>query len=173
MVLTDGNWFSPIEITMDVETGSAYDVETISMLAACEIARVAGNEIEINTDCEGGKTTLENKSGNFKPLLGGWDVPENVTFNKVKAHPEMWGTKGIWDINEKGNWLADHVADGITPGVRKISAKDIIRDIGRKAEILLVDKAGIPFFGDLKKSQNGITNGGIGTGSISIWTESG
>ena len=49
IVLTDGNWFSPIAVEMDMETESAFDPETISLLAAYEFARRAGHKVEINT----------------------------------------------------------------------------------------------------------------------------
>ena len=110
IVLTDGEWFSPIAIEMDIKTESVFPVESISLIAAYEIARYTGRRIEIGTDCKGAMGVPEKKNAGFNSILGGGVPDENITITKVKAHPELWGEKEIRDINEKGNWIADHVA---------------------------------------------------------------
>ena len=89
-MLTDGNWWSPIAVEMDMDTESSFDPETISLLGAYEFARRASNKVEINTDCEGARSTIKGSKGNYKALLSGWELDENITVKKVKAHPEMW-----------------------------------------------------------------------------------
>ena len=107
--------------------------------------------MEINTDCEGARSTVKGSKGNYSAILSGWLPDENVTIEKVKAHPEMWGKKDKWEIDEKGNWMADYVAGGNGEGVRSISAKQILKDIGKSARVVMVDKDGNPFVGDLRK----------------------
>ena len=151
LVITDGNWFSPIMVEMDVETGSAFDVETISMMAAYEIARESGYKVEVLPDCLGGIAAMEGRNEGYAGLLAGWKADDNITFTKVKAHPEMWGVKGIWGIDEIGNWMADYVADGGHDGVTTISAKEVLNDISRLARLTLVDKEWNPFVVDIKR----------------------
>ena len=153
IVLSDGNWFSPIFIEMDVETTGAFPVETISLLTAYEFARAAVNDVEIMPDCTGAISALEGSNAGFSSLLAGWDKDDTgkVTIRKVKAHPERWGKPGEWNIDEKGNWMADHVADGSADITHRLSAKAIIRDIGKRAMIQIVDNEGVPFFGDIKR----------------------
>ena len=71
IVLSDGNWFSPIFVEMDVETTGAFPVETISLLAAYEFARVAENDVEIMPDCTGAISVLEGRNAGFSSLLSG------------------------------------------------------------------------------------------------------
>ena len=151
MVLTDGNFFSPIYVEMDVETESAFNVETIMLIAGYEVGREAERKIELNTDCRGEMSAIKGKNAGYKAILGGWEEDDNIEVRKVKAHPEMWGEKGKWDVDEIGNWMADHIAGGGNEGVRTISAREILRDISRKAKITLVKKDGSPFDGDLRK----------------------
>ena len=161
IVLSDGNWFSPIFVEMDVETSGAFPVETVSLLAAYEFARAADNEVEIMPDCTGAISVLEGSNAGFSSLLAGWEKASSgkVTIRKVKAHPERWGKPGEWNIDEKGNWMADHVADECEGLIHRLSAKRIVKDIAKRAKIQTVDNEGVPFFGDLKRRNSRYTMG--------------
>ena len=74
-----------------------------------------------------------------------------IRIRKVKAHPERWGKPGEWNIGEKGNWMADRVADDCDGIKHSISAKQIIKELGKRALVQTVDNEGVPFFGDLRK----------------------
>ena len=124
------------------------------LIAGYEFGREAEGKTEVNTDCRGAMSALKGSNAGYKAILGGWKEDENVEVRKVKAHPEMWGEKGKWDVDEIGNWMADHIAGGGNEGVRTISAKEILKDISRQAKITLVRKDGTPFDGDLRKKIN-------------------
>ncbi len=62
IIIADDNWFSPIAVDMDVEVGSAHEVEGIMALGACVIAEKVADNIKVHTDCLGAIAVVARRS---------------------------------------------------------------------------------------------------------------
>ena len=150
VILHIGTSYVPIFVEVDVLVASAYEIEMACLLVAHELAR--GLNITIWSDCASAISTLTGKSFGFhSQVLSGWKKEENITFGKVKAHPEKRLPRSLWSPEETGNWLADQVAGGLVSGCMKVKASDWLKRVSSFSTLSLESSDGTPYIGDLAK----------------------
>jgi hypothetical protein len=140
---------------MDLETNSAYDAEVISLLVAHEMSK--DRTVKIWSDCSSAIKCLNGGGlGSYAQVLAGWKKKPNVSFMKVRAHPERFSLPCEWTSEEKGNYMADKVAGGDVQPMVTLSAAELLRWIGTSSKINIADLEGTPYVLDprLKKSKS-------------------
>jgi hypothetical protein len=140
---------------MDLETNSAYDAEVISLLVAHELAK--DRPVKVWTDCSSAIKCLNGGGlGSYAQVLAGWKKKRNVSFLKVRAHPERFSLPCDWTVEEKGNFMADKVAGGEVQPMVTLRASEMLRWIGTTSKINIIDVNGAPYILDprMKKSKS-------------------
>ena len=90
IILSDGmTWVHRLQVDIDVEVTSAFDVELICILIANEIAASLGSKVVIHSDCQAAINVANGgySEGSFN-TINAWEKGSEVIFEKVKAHPE-------------------------------------------------------------------------------------
>jgi hypothetical protein len=149
IVEEEGGYYSPIRVEMDLEVDSAFPVETIALLGACELGRCLGGEISIHTDCKGAMAAVRKRNRGFKRIMGEFRLPDNISVNKIQAHPER--RSGDWNNGEKGIFLADYVAGGEGGNIPIFKSTDILEGVAERSKVTIIDDCGVPFVGDIKR----------------------
>jgi hypothetical protein len=148
-----------VKVDLDVDVRSAFDAEVISLVIAHEMA--GQRNVNIWSDCNSAIKCLNGGGlGSYSQLLSGWRKASNVSFQKVKAHPERRAAAAEWTKEEQGNFLADKVAGDLSPPMITISAKEWLQWIGARAKIIVTNSLGAPVIIDprfVKSKSDGIT----------------
>ena len=138
-----------IRVDMDIEHGSAFVPEVISLLVAHEILK--GRSISIWSDCESAIKALNGGCrGSLAQVISGWIKQQGIKFKKVRAHPERFNPPELWSREEKGNFLADQIAGGVALPSLVVKASDWLRRIGSCSRITIEDSIGCPVIEDLR-----------------------
>jgi hypothetical protein len=101
IVLHTNRGLLTVKVTMDVDIRSAFDAEVISLLIAHEMS--GGKDVTIWSDCNSAIKCLNGGGlGSYSQLLAGWKKAGNVSFQKVRAHPERRLATADWSKEEQG-----------------------------------------------------------------------
>ena len=148
VVVHTGRGMIPIKVIMDIDVGGAFEAEVVSLLIGHEIAK--DRHLTIWTDCEAALKKLRGGGfGSLSQVIGGWKRRPNVTFSKVKAHPERRLPPQQWSQEEKGNYLADQVAGGIVQPAFTVLASQWLKKVGSSSKITINRKDGTPLIRDV------------------------
>ena len=151
IVLHTNRGLYPVRVDMDVETNSAYDAEVVSLLIAHELAR--DRVVKICSDCSSAIKCLNGGGlGSYAQVLAGWSKKPNVSFHKVRSHPEKRALPSDWSDEEKGNYLADKVGE-VQPMVT-LSAAELLSWIGSSSKIKITDLNGTPYILDPRRRKS-------------------
>ena len=125
----------------------------VSLVIAHEISGC--RETTIWSDCNSAIKCLNGGGlGSYSQLLAGWKKAGNVSFQKVKAHPERRLVAADWSKEERGNFLADKVAGDIVAPMLTVSACEWLQWIGMKSKIIIADSLGSPSILDPRYSKS-------------------
>ncbi len=149
VILNKGDKYVTIRVDMDVETGSAFEAELISLLVAMEIAGQI--DVTIYSDCKSALSILLGRNkGTFFSLLSGWRKKTGVLLEKVKAHPERYREPKDWTNKDRGIWIADQIAGGDMEASHVIKASEWLRKVAFESKAY-ISKQGLPFVKDISK----------------------
>ena len=111
IILSDGmTWVHRLQVGIDVEVTSAFDVELICILIANEIAASLGSKVVIHSDCQAAINVANGGySEGFYNTINAWKKESEVTVEKIKAHPERYKPMEEWTWHDRDIWTADKV----------------------------------------------------------------
>ena len=149
IVLSDGmTWVHRLHVDIDVEVTSAFDVYLICILIANEIAASLGSKVVVHSDCQAAINAANGGySEGFYNTINAWEKESEVTFEKVKSHPERYKPMEEWTWHDRGIWTADKVAKGEMGFKGRVCASKWVKRIGSRFLLVIEEEDGAPFIG--------------------------